>query len=172
MLLLSLLLLLLFILIILHTTTTTATTTTGHDRSPVELHDRLMRQLYLPSFQAAIDAGVMTAMESYSELGGVPLISNSEYLNDLLRDDMGFDGLLVSDFQEIENLYLFHKVTNSQENAVKMSVQDTSIDMSMIPVDYLFYNTMEDLVGSGEVSEERLDSSVDRIMEVKDKLGL
>ena len=70
----------------------------GHDRSPVQLSDRVMRQLYLPSFQAAVDAGVLSAMESYNDLGGVPMVSSYEYLNKLLRLEMGFEGMMVSLF--------------------------------------------------------------------------
>ena len=60
----------------------------GHDRSPVLLPDRIMRELYIPAFKAAIDAGVLTAMESYQEIGGVPMVSSSEYLKNLLRFEL------------------------------------------------------------------------------------
>jgi beta-glucosidase len=144
----------------------------GHDRSPVQLPDRILRQLYLPSFQAAVEAGVLTAMESYNEVGGVPMVSSTEYLTTLIRKEMSFSGLLVTDYAEIENLYNWHKVASSPREAVKLAMLDTTIDMSMVPVDSSFYTLLLDLVQSGEVPVERIDTSVRRILETKQKLGL
>ena len=132
----------------------------GHDRSPVQLPDRIMQQLYRPAFQAAIDAGVIrfagmldflllviccvlhlisfllsSAMESYQEVGGVPMASSSEYLKTLLRNpgNMNYSGVLVTDYREIMNLNDWHMVASSQKEAVRMAMLDTSIDMSMVP---------------------------------------
>ncbi len=144
----------------------------GHDRSPVQLPDRLLRQLYIPSFKAAVDAGVLTAMESYNEVGGVPMVSSKEYLQTLVRQEMGFTGFIVTDYAEIENLVNWHKAADTQRNAIKMTMLDTSIDMSMVPMDTSFYTLLLDLVNSGEVPESRLDESVRRILQVKEDLGL
>lgn len=144
----------------------------GKDRSPVQLPDRHLRQLYMPAFQAAIDAGVMTAMESYQEVGGVPMASSHEYLTKLIRDEMNFNGVLVTDYQEIENLYNWHKVADSVNNAIEMSISQTTIDMSMVPLDSSFSDNLIDLVNSNKISMNRIDSSVLRILNLKNQLGL
>jgi beta-glucosidase-like glycosyl hydrolase len=95
----------------------------GHDRSPVLLPDRMVRQLYMPSFQAAIDTGVLSAMESYQEVGGEPMVSSKAYLTNLLRKEMKFTGMMVTDYKEIENLHGFHMVSATEEDAALLSMQ-------------------------------------------------
>lgn len=144
----------------------------GHDRSPVMLPDRVLRQLYVPAFKAAVDAGVLTAMESYQEVGGVPMASSSEYLKKLLRLELNFTGLLVTDYHEIENLYEWHRVAPSVSDAVQLAMEGTSIDMSMVATDSSFTTDLIALVQEGSVDMERVDESVRRVLELKDALGL
>eukprot|EP00602_Paraphysomonas_sp_CaronLab_P009302 CAMPEP_0185036734 /NCGR_PEP_ID=MMETSP1103-20130426/30106_1 /TAXON_ID=36769 /ORGANISM="Paraphysomonas bandaiensis, Strain Caron Lab Isolate" /LENGTH=881 /DNA_ID=CAMNT_0027574385 /DNA_START=71 /DNA_END=2716 /DNA_ORIENTATION=+ len=144
----------------------------GHDRSPVQLSDRSMKQLYLPAFQAAVDAGVLTAMESYNDFGGVPMVSSYDYLTKLIRYDMNFTGMLVTDYAEIENLHTWHKVSSTQKEAVELALTDTTIDMSMVPLDTSFFTYTLELVNEGVISESRIDDSVRRILKLKDTLGL
>eukprot|EP01031_Cornospumella_fuschlensis_P036244 gene36244-43967_t len=146
--------------------------TNGHDRSPVQLPDRILRQLYVPSFKAAVDAGVLTAMESYNEVGGIPMVSSPDYLNTLIRKEMQFSGFMVTDYAEIENLHNWHRVVSTQREGVKLTLTQTSVDMSMVPLDTSFYEYVLDLVRSGEVSEDRINESVARILAVKEKLGM
>lgn len=144
----------------------------GHDRSAVQLPDRYLRQLYIPSFQAAVDAGVMTAMESYQEVGGVPMVSSQDYLNTLIRKEMNFTGFMVTDYAEIENLHNWHLVSDDIRNAVYLAMTDTTIDMSMVPLDNSFYDNLLQLVKGGFIPESRIDDSVRRILNVKNKLGM
>ena len=144
----------------------------GHDRSPVLLPDRMVRQLYMPSFQAAIDAGVMTAMESYQEVGGEPMVSSEAYLKTLLRKEMGFEGMLVTDYAEIENLYNWHRVVSTQKDAVQLSMTDTTVDMSMVPTDSSFGQYLGQLVQEGAVSEARIEESARRVLQLKEDLGM
>lgn len=144
----------------------------GHDRSPVQLPDRILKQLYIPSFQAAVDAGVLTAMESYNEVGGVPMVSSSDYLINLIRKQMNFTGFMVTDYQEIENLHNWHKVSSTQRDAVQLVMDDTTVDMSMVPLDSTFYEYMLSLVQNGEVNISRVDESVRRILNIKNEIGL
>lgn len=144
----------------------------GHDRSTSSVPDRLVKQLYVPAFRSAVNAGVMSAMESYNEVGGVPLVSHYEYLQNLLRGDLGFKGLLVTDYQEIEHLQVFHKAADSEKEAVRIAIQDTSIDMSMVPLDVSFADMLIQLVEEGTIPESRIDDSVRRILQMKDALGL
>jgi beta-glucosidase len=144
----------------------------GHDRSPVQMPDRYLRELYIPAFQAAVDAGVMTAMESYQEVGGVPMVSSNDYLNTLIRKEMNFTGFMVTDYAEIENLHTWHLVSDTVRNAVYLAMKDTTIDMSMVPLDTTFYDIMLQLVKSGIIPESRVDDSVRRILQVKQQLGM
>lgn len=144
----------------------------GHDRSPVPLPDVELRQLFLPSFQTAIDTGVLSAMESYQSVGGVPIVSSSEYLRDLLRYEMNFTGMMVTDYMEIQNLVDWHKVASTNREAVKIAMLDTTIDMSMVPLDGSFFTDLIDLVQTGEVPISRIDDSVRRILQLKQTLGL
>jgi beta-glucosidase-like glycosyl hydrolase len=111
-------------------------------------------------------------MEGYHEVGGIPVASSSLYLQDLIRDQMGFEGMLVTDYREILNLYEFHKVAASSIDAVELSLKETSIDMSMVPQDTSFYEDTLQLVQSGKISHSRIDESARRVLELKNTLGL
>lgn len=144
----------------------------GHDRSPVLLPDRSLRQLYIPAFKAAVDAGVMSAMESYNEIGGEPMVSSNTYLQTLLRQELNFSGMMVTDYAEIENLHNWHKVSASQLDAVNTAISETSIDMSMVPLDDSFTTNLRELVEAGSINISRIDASVRRILSLKVQLGL
>lgn len=144
----------------------------GHDRSPVQLPHRILKQMYADQFQAAVDAGVLTAMESYQEVGGVPMVSSRDYLKKLLRVEMNFTGFMVTDYMEIENLHSWHSVASTNEVAVEIVLQDTSVDQSMVPLDESFFEYTLDLVNKGIIPESRIDESARRILDVKNALGL
>jgi len=151
--------------------------TGGLDRAPSLIPPRMLKQLYLPPFRAALHSesnptGALTVMENYIELDGVPMASSSEHLTDLLRDELGFDGVLVTDYKEIENLHSWHHVAATESDAVAIAMTDTSIDMSMVPTDGSFGSLLPALVEAGDVDEARVDASVLRILALKEKLGL
>lgn len=85
---------------------------------------------------------------------------------------MGFEGMLVTDYREILNLYEFHKVAPTSIDAVELSLKETSIDMSMVPQDTSFYENTLQLVKSGKISESRIDESAKRVLQLKNVLGL
>ncbi|KAE9343611.1 hypothetical protein PF008_g9605 [Phytophthora fragariae] len=105
-------------------------TPTGHDRDNVIMADFDLLNYFLPPFKAAIEAGAMSTMENYISINGDPVIANPRILNDLLRSDLGFDGLLVSDWAEINNLKDWHRVAETYEDAVRLSLTHTSLDMN------------------------------------------
>ncbi|KAL9540572.1 hypothetical protein MBANPS3_009605 [Mucor bainieri] len=144
----------------------------GQDRDSTVVSERTIYDYFVPGFQAAIDAGVATAMESYIDINGEPVVSSKKYLRELLRDQMKFDGMLVTDWQEIENLHIKHMVAASHKEAVRMAIADTSIDMSMVPQDVIFFDSMMALVKEGAVSMERVDESVARLLQLKKDVGL
>lgn len=121
---------------------------------------------------AAVDAGVLSAMEAYHEVGGIPMVTSEHYLKDLLRDEMGFTGTLVTDYREIMNLHDFHKVSDTYKDAVAESLTQTSIDMSMVPSNSTFFEYTLDLVKAGVISKKRIEESARRVLELKNLLGL
>ncbi|HCK99451.1 MAG TPA: beta-glucosidase [Candidatus Marinimicrobia bacterium] len=143
----------------------------GKDRSPAWIPERMLREIFLPSFKAAIDAGVATVMVNSSEINGIPVHSSYYLLTEVLRNELGFKGFVVSDWNDINNLYLREKVAKNQKEAVKMAVM-AGVDMSMVPYDFSFYELLLELVKEGAVPEWRIDEAVARILKVKFELGL
>ncbi|KAG7396387.1 hypothetical protein PHYBOEH_002307 [Phytophthora boehmeriae] len=144
----------------------------GLDRADNVITDWELVNYYAPSFLAAVRAGVRTAMESYVSVNGVPVIASKKMLVDLLRHDMNFTGLLVSDYSEVDRMVWEHHLVPSVADAVRVTLQETSLDMNMSPNLKAFGDTIEELVAKGLISESRLDESVRRILEVKRDLGL
>jgi beta-glucosidase len=143
----------------------------GADRTPAYIPERQLREWFLKPYQAAVKAGTMTCMANSSEINGIPVHSSKFYLTDLLRGELGFKGFVVSDWADIENLYKREMVAKDRREAVKMAVM-AGIDMSMVPEDYGFYDTLLQLVQDGEVPMKRIDEAVTNILEVKYALGL
>jgi len=143
----------------------------GKDRTPAWIPDRFLFRYFVPPFQAGVDAGAASLMINSGEINGVPVHASREYLTDLLRNDLFFEGVAVTDWQDIEKLYFYHHVAASQRDAVRMAI-DAGVDMSMVPEDYSFPLLLLDLVQSGEISEARIDYSVTRILNFKYDLGL
>ena len=100
------------------------------------------------------------------------MVSSYDYLSKLLRYDMQFEGLLVTDYKEILNLNEFHMTAATDTDAVLQSMSDTTIDMSMVPLDNSFFESMLSLVQSGQIEMQRIDDSVRRILAVKSAVGL
>jgi beta-glucosidase len=144
---------------------------TGKDRTPAYIPQRQLRQYFLKPFAAAAEAGVATVMVNSSEINGIPVHSDRFALIDLLRGELGFDGFVVSDWADIDNLYTREMVAKDQREAVKMAVM-AGVDMSMVPYDYSFYDHLVDLVLTGEVPEKRINQAVADILRVKFQLGL
>ncbi|MFN4886041.1 MAG: glycoside hydrolase family 3 N-terminal domain-containing protein [Bacteroidota bacterium] len=146
-------------------------TRTGFDRTPAIISDIELREIYRPSFQAAIAAGALTVMINSGEINGIPVHANPEILIDLLRTEMGFKGLAVTDWEDIIKLVKNHRVAADLKEATYLAVM-AGIDMCMVPNDYDFTTYLIELVKEGRISEKRLDISVRRILETKNKLGL
>ena len=143
----------------------------GKDRTPAYMHERQLREYFLPTFEAAIAQGALSVMINSGELNGIPVHADHDILTKLLREELGFDGVAVTDWEDIMKLRDNHKVAATLKDAVKMSVM-AGIDMSMTPNDYSFTDLLIELVKEGEVPESRLDESVYRILLMKQRLGL
>jgi beta-glucosidase len=143
----------------------------GHDRTPAWIPERMLREIFLPPFQAAVNAGCQTVMVNSSEINGIPVHADPYILTEILRKELAFNGLVVSDWHDIINLFEREKVADSNKEAVRLAVL-AGIDMSMVPYDLSFYNYLLELVREGTVPLARIDEAVRRILTVKYQLGL
>ena len=143
----------------------------GRDRTTAWLPERQMRELFLPPFQGAIDAGVRTIMVNSGEINGMPVHSSHELLTDLLRTELGFQGVIDSDFEDINRLVTITHVARTRRDAVRMAI-NAGVDMSMVPYNTLFVDDVLSLVHSGDITETRIDEAVRRILKLKIDLGL
>jgi beta-glucosidase len=144
---------------------------TGKDRTTVYLHERQLRELFLPSFEEAIDAGALSVMINSGDLNGMPVHADNKILTELLRTELGFDGVAVTDWEDIMKLEYPHKVAKDLKEAVKMAI-NAGIDMSMVPNDFAFSDLLVELVEEEEVPMERINEAVYRILLMKERLGL
>jgi len=144
---------------------------TGKDRTPAIISDIELRQIYMPSFQAAINEGAMSVMINSGEINGIPVHANPAILTQLLRNEMGFNGMAVTDWEDVMKLHQIHKVTANNKESVKAAV-DAGIDMCMVPNDFEFARHLIELVKEGKITEARLNESVRRILIMKRDLGL
>ncbi|KAJ2814228.1 hypothetical protein H4S07_000026 [Coemansia furcata] len=144
----------------------------GSDRANRHIATHELLEYYVPPFKAAIDAGVATAMESYGVVNGEAVTVSNYYLKKLLREQLGFEGMLVTDWGEINSQATMYHTAKDLTQATKLALERTSIDMSMVADDSSFANITAGLVKRGIVSESRLDESVARILQLKKDLGL
>ncbi len=144
----------------------------GKDRTPAYLSDQQLREYHLPAFKAAINAGAHTIMINSGLINGIPVHANYNLLTKLLRNELGFKGVIVTDWGDIENIYSRDKIANSNKEAVMMAI-NAGIDMSMIAYQYEpFCDDLIALVKEGKVKQERIDDAVTRILKLKFDLGL
>lgn len=146
-------------------------TNSGKDRTTATISERDLRETFLPPFRAAIKAGARTVMINSGDINGIPVHANPGILTDLLRTELGFEGLAVTDWEDVVKLHVRHHVAPTLKDAVLMAI-NAGIDMSMVPYDYNFCTLMAELVKEGKISEARLDLSVRRILKLKVELGL
>ena len=143
----------------------------GKDRTPAWIPEIYLREYILPPFAEAVQAGAHTVMICSGEINGVPVHANHHILTDILRDELKFKGIAVSDWEDINRLYTNHHIAATPKEAVKIAVM-AGVDMSMVPLDFKFYDYLLELVNEGEVPVSRIDEAVRRILRVKVELGL
>ena len=143
----------------------------GRDRTPAQIPEIELREQYLPPFRAAVEAGAASVMVNSGEVNGVPVHSSRHLLTDVLRGELGFEGLVVTDWLDIKKLVTLHNVAANEREATKMAIE-AGIDMSMVPSDVSFFDHLTALVEDGEIPESRIDASVRRILRLKFALGL
>jgi beta-glucosidase len=145
--------------------------TSGHDRTPALLPEATLREHYLPPFTAAVKAGALSIMVNSGEVNGVAGHVNGYLLKDVLRGELGFDGVVVSDWEDIKKLVSIHRVAATEKEATRLAVL-AGIDMSMVPSELSFADLLVELVEEGAVPLSRIDEAVGRILTMKARLGL
>jgi beta-glucosidase len=144
---------------------------TGKDRTPAYLSPQMLREKYFEPFRQAALAGTLTMMVNSASVNGVPLHASYEYLTQWLKEDLQWDGMLVTDWADINNLFQREHVAKDKKDAVRIAV-NAGIDMSMDPYSVDFCILLKELVTEGKVSMTRIDDAVRRILRVKYRLGL
>jgi beta-glucosidase len=140
----------------------------GRDYNTVEMSEQLLREVYLPPFHAAVNAGVGTLMSAFNDLNGIPASANHHTLTDILRDEWKFNGFVVSDYDAVHELIPHGIAANDSE--ATLEALSAGVDMDMADNDYV--SSIPELVKSGKLPESILDESVRRVLRVKFKAGL
>ncbi|MEZ4829965.1 MAG: glycoside hydrolase family 3 N-terminal domain-containing protein [Bacteroidia bacterium] len=143
----------------------------GWDRSPAEIPDQVLQEYFIPPFRAAVEAGVRTFMINGGEINGVPVHASRHLLTDVLRHQLGFEGVVVTDWEDVIRLHTVHKVAETPKDAVRIAIE-AGIDMSMTPFTTDFCGLLHQLVEEGAIAMSRIDASVARILKLKMDLGL
>ena len=142
--------------------------TAGRDYNNVELSERTLRDDYLPSYEAAVKAGAALVMTSFNTLNRIPSSANKWLMRKVLREEMGFEGALISDWAAIEEIKN-HNAALDNADAARLALE-AGVDIDMMTTCYP--NFLKGVIESGEVSEDLLDEAVLRVLELKNKLGL
>ncbi len=140
----------------------------GRDYNTVEISERLLREYYLPAYKACIDAGAMMLMPSFNSLNGVPSIANEWLLKKILKEEWGFSGVVISDYNAIGEL-LKHGITGDIKEAARMAFE-CGCDIDMMSAGYC--SSLCELVTEGKISEEKIDEAVLKVLALKRELGL
>ena len=144
---------------------------TGKDRTPAYLAPNMLREKYFEPFRAAIRSGALTIMANSASINGVPVHASYEYLTKWLKEDLNWDGMIVTDWADINNLYQREKVAKDKKDAIRIAI-NAGVDMSMDPYSVEFCILLKELVQEGKVSQARIDDAVRRILRLKYRLGL
>ncbi|WP_300701786.1 glycoside hydrolase family 3 N-terminal domain-containing protein [Bacteroides sp.] len=141
----------------------------GVNGAPFDASERTIREVFFPPFKACVDAGAYSLMTAHNEVNGVPAHANKWLMTDVLRNEWGFEGFVVSDWMDIERLHDYHTVAPTMNDAFELSVA-AGMDMHMHGPDF-----MEGIIAAvkeGRISEKRIDESVRKLLTAKFKLGL
>lgn len=143
----------------------------GKDRTPAYISPLDLRGKYFAPYLEALRAGALTIMVNSASINGTPVHCNPVLLTQWLKDETGWDGMVVTDWADINNLYKREKVAADVKEAVKLAI-NAGIDMSMVPYSCDFCDALKSLVEEGEVPMSRIDDAVRRVLRLKYRLGL
>lgn len=140
----------------------------GRDYNTVDMSEITLREYYLPAYKAALDAGADMVMTSFNLLNGVPAAANKKLVKGILRDEWGFDGVVISDYASFDEMMVHGIAENGFECAYK--AMEATGDIEMVSLNYIRY--LKELVGSGKINVEQVNKAVERVLALKQKLGL
>ncbi|KAF2519985.1 beta-glucosidase BglX [Flavobacterium salilacus subsp. salilacus] len=140
----------------------------GRDYNTVDMSERTLREVYLPPFKATVDAGVGTFMTSFNEIAGVPATGSKFLLRDILKNEWGFNGFVVTDYTAINEL-IPHGVAKDSAQAGELAMR-AGVDMDMVGGIYM--KNLKNLLKEGKVTEEQINDACRRVLEAKYDLGL
>ena len=140
----------------------------GRDYNTVDMSEQTLREYYLPSYKAAVDAGVKMLMTSFNSLNGIPAAGNKWLVDGILRKEWGFDGVVISDYASFKEM-ITHGFAENDKDAAHKAMEATG-DIEMVSTSYARF--LEDLVKEGKVTMEQVDTAVLRVLKLKDELGL
>ena len=140
----------------------------GRDYNTVDVSERMLREIYLPAYKACLDAGARLIMPSFNALNGIPSVANKYLMNDILRKEWGFDGVVISDYDAVGEL-VTHGIAADLKDAARLAME-AGCDIDMVKNAY--YLHLAELVREGTVSEETLNAAVMRVLHLKNELGL
>ena len=144
---------------------------TGKDRTPSAISDIDMREKHFAPFLAAVRAGALTVMVNSAVNNGVPFHANKKFLTGWLKEELNWDGMIVTDWADINNLCTRDHIAATKKEAIKIAI-NAGIDMSMVPYEVSFCTYLKELVNEGEVPMSRIDDAVRRVLRLKYRLGL
>ncbi len=144
---------------------------TGKDRTPAYISPSDLREKFFEPYRACIEAGALTVMVNSGSINGRPVHANNELLTKWLKEDLNWDGMIVTDWADINNLYTREYIAADKKEAIEIAI-NAGIDMSMEPYDLNFCTLLKELVSEGRVSMERIDDATRRILRLKYRLGL
>ncbi|WP_122646428.1 glycoside hydrolase family 3 N-terminal domain-containing protein [Enterococcus mediterraneensis] len=140
----------------------------GRDYNTVDMSERTLRESYLPSYQAALEAGAKLVMTSFNTVDGIPATGNKKLFRDILRKEFGFDGVVISDWGAVKEL-IPHGVAEDEKAAAKLAIE-AGVDIEMMTTCYSHF--LAELIKENSIDERLLDEAVLRILELKNELGL
>lgn len=140
----------------------------GRDYNTVDMSRRFLYEVYLPPFKAALNAGAATLMPAFNELDGIPATANRNLLHHILKEEWGFQGLVISDYGAVRET-INHGVAADGKTATEICLEaGTDLDM----MSYLYISQIPELLKEGRISEKVLDDAVRRVLKLKFDLGL
>lgn len=143
----------------------------GKDRTPAYLSEQQIREKYFEPFRAQIMAGSLSIMVNSASINGEPVHASYKYLTQWLKKDLDWDGMIVTDWADINNLFQRERVAKDKKDAIRLAI-NAGIDMTMDPYNVDFCFLLKELVNEGKVSMDRIDDAVRRILRLKYRLNL
>lgn len=143
----------------------------GKDRTPSSITVQDMREKHFAPYLEMVKAGALSVMINSAMNNGLPFHANYELLTQWLKEDLNWDGMIVTDWADINNLYSRDHIAKDKKEAIKLAI-NAGIDMSMDPYEWKFCTLLKELVNEGEVPMSRIDDAVRRVLRMKYRLGL